>query len=139
MVAQSRSAAEFLAEFDRLQFPIDSIGSTPAAFRKAGSLAGMDAIDAFLAVDGKAVEGDYLIMELLRSRSIPTKIAEGLLSSVADVWPNDRWLKPDAHGYGAQLKRIGKPMVLEFEDLLGGKKISTKDGTSPLTLWVYWS
>ena len=218
MSAQDRSAAQILAEFDRLQFPSNSAGTTPEAFRlevrsvaskkgelalelyrthpdhaRVGKLLGdrwtlainsleeparvlreataqlqvkglradvrreallararatlatgakampcMDAIEAFLAVDGEAVAGGFLIMELLRTRNIPNDIAKGLVATVQKVWPKDRWLGPDARGYKAQMDRVGKPMALAFEDLLSGDATSTTDGSSAYTLCVYW-
>ena len=68
------------------------------------------------------------------SRAAQSRTAAEILSEFDRASP---WLQPDARDCLPHLKRIGKPMALEFEGLLGGEKISTEGGASPLTSCVY--
>jgi hypothetical protein len=70
MAGQSRAAVEILSEFDRLQFPSNSIGGTPAAFEKKVDLVATRKGE--LAFELHEQSADHArVGELLRDRCTP--------------------------------------------------------------------
>lgn len=97
------------------------------------------AIQALLEVDPKSTGAGLAIMELLRTRDIPPQACRELVTQVQKSWPDDKWISADAKGFAGQLDRIGKPLDLAFDDILGSGEVRSDTSPCPHTLAIYWS
>ncbi len=97
------------------------------------------AIQALLAADPRSQGAGLAIMDLLRTRNIPPHASRELVEQVAKSWPDDKWISTDAKGFAQQLDRIGKPLDLVFDDILGSGEVRSAASTRPHTLAIYWS